>query len=170
MRGIVPVPGIGLKRELAKHFTIFNIDEHRTSKINCKTYKENKNLYLPDKKNVMREMHSILTYQMENNRKGCINRDKNAVNNMITIVRSFLKDRSRPEVFRRTKLIDNYTIGEIKSGKGGIAKGKTKKPEKNAPLKYPSKKKGIKVTNKLNVKVISTRKNEWKTFKGLALY
>jgi hypothetical protein len=170
MRGIVPVPGIGLKRGLAKHFTIFNIDEHRTSMINCKTYKKNKNLYLPDKKNVMREMHSILTYQMENNRKGCINRDKNAVNNMITIVNSFLKDRSRPKVFRREKLIDNHTIGEIKSGKSGASKSKVKKPEKNATLKYPSKKRGIKVTNKSNVKVISTKRHKWMTFKGLLLY
>lgn len=32
---------------------------------------------------------------------GCINRDKNAVNNMVKIVNSFLKDKTRPEKFRR---------------------------------------------------------------------
>ena len=107
---------------------------------------------------------------MENNRKGCINRDNNAVNNMITIVRSFLKDRSRPKVFRRTKIVDNYTIGKIKSGKSEKSKSKVKKPEKNAPLKYPSKKKGVKITNKANVKVISTKINKWITSEGLVLY
>ena len=39
---------------------------------------------------------------MENNRKGCINRDENAVKNMIKIVESYLKDKSRPEKFKRS--------------------------------------------------------------------
>ena len=46
-------------------------------------------------------MHSILTYQMENTRKGCINRDSNSVNNMVSIVTQYLKDRTRPYKFRR---------------------------------------------------------------------
>lgn len=88
------------------NFTVYSIDEFRTSKLNCKTEEVNENLYLPDRKNKLREMHSILTFQMDanfslcekcrinlfrcfatkqidNNRMGCINRDSNAVNNMI---------------------------------------------------------------------------------------
>ena len=51
---------------------------------------------------------------MENNRKGCINRDRNAVNNMVTILEQFLKDGSRPNIFKRGKLENYFTIGEIK--------------------------------------------------------
>lgn len=58
-------------------------------------------MYLPDDKGVIRKKHSILTYQMENRRKGCINRDNNSVNNMISILKQYLKDRSRPVHFRR---------------------------------------------------------------------
>jgi hypothetical protein len=42
------------------------------SGINYKTEKYCSNLYLPDKNNNLRKMHSILTYQMENKRMGCI--------------------------------------------------------------------------------------------------
>jgi hypothetical protein len=45
---------------------------------------------------------------MENNRMGCINRDKNAVENMVKIVKSYLKDKTRPEKFRR-----DYKFPEI---------------------------------------------------------
>ena len=46
-------------------------------------------------------MHPILTYEMENGRKGCINRDNNSVNNMIRITEQYLKDKSRPDPFKR---------------------------------------------------------------------
>ena len=32
---------------------------------------------------------------------GCINRDENAVNNMIKIIKSYLIDKIRPEKYRR---------------------------------------------------------------------
>ena len=38
---------------------------------------------------------------------GCINRDMNAVNNMVKIVKSYLIDKTRPEKFRR-----NYKFPE----------------------------------------------------------
>jgi hypothetical protein len=50
------------------------------------------------------KLHSVLTYKMENNRLGCINRDRNAVLNMKKIVVSWLTDRTRPEKFRRGKV------------------------------------------------------------------
>jgi len=37
----------------------------------------------------------------ENNRFGCINRDENATNNMIKIVKSYLKDKIRPLKYTR---------------------------------------------------------------------
>jgi len=101
MRNFISTPNLRLKRKVAEHFQVYNIDEYRTSCINCKTLERNENMYLPDKKGVYRKMHSILTYQMSNKRRGCINRDNNAVNNMITITEQFIKDRTRPKVFVR---------------------------------------------------------------------
>ena len=44
---------------------------------------------------------------MSNKRKGRINRDNNAVNNMISITLQYLKDRSRPEHFKRGVKIED---------------------------------------------------------------
>lgn len=44
--------------------SIINLDEFRTSKLNCYNEEENSNLYLPDKSGELRKIHSILTYQM----------------------------------------------------------------------------------------------------------
>lgn len=101
MRGQISTPGIGLKRKIAEQLTVYNLDEFRTSCLNYKTLERSENLYLPDKRGRIKKMHSILTYKMENNRKGCINRDNNASRNMIKIVLQYLKDRTRPQAFRR---------------------------------------------------------------------
>lgn len=101
MRNFMPTPNIGLKRKISEHFKIYSIDEFRTSSLNYKTEEKTENIYLPDKKGVMRKIHSILTYKMENKRLGCINRDKNSVNNMKKIMLYFLKNKCRPEKYRR---------------------------------------------------------------------
>ena len=82
MRHFISTPNIGLKRKLGEYYEIYSIDEYRTSLLNYKTEELCKNLYLPDKKNTERKMHSILTYKMENKRNGCINRDKNGCKNI----------------------------------------------------------------------------------------
>jgi hypothetical protein len=46
-------------------------------------------------------IHSILTYQMENNRKGCINRDKNGCKNIKKVFNSYIQTGERPERYRR---------------------------------------------------------------------
>lgn len=97
----ISTPNLGLKRKLAEYFTIYNIDEFRTSCLNCKTEDKCENIYLPDNKGVERKIHSILTYQTESNRMGCVNRDENAVNNMIKIVNQYLQNKDRPEKFKR---------------------------------------------------------------------
>ena len=58
-------------------------------------------MYLPDKTGIERKIHSILRYQTESKRMGCINRDENAVNNMIKIVNTYLLNKTRLEKFRR---------------------------------------------------------------------
>ena len=100
-RGIISTPNKAIKKVLMDNFIVYSIDEFRTSKLNCKTEEETKNIYLSDNKGIKRKIHSILTFQMENNRLGCINRDNNAVTNMIKIVNHFLETGKRPFKFTR---------------------------------------------------------------------
>jgi hypothetical protein len=100
-RGIISTPNKALTNILKKNFIVFMIDEFRTSLLNCKTEEINNNLHLPDKKGNYHEMHSILTYQTKQNEMGCINRDSNAVNNMIKIVKYFIQTGERLLKFRR---------------------------------------------------------------------
>ena len=69
-----------------------------------KTEEVCENLYLKfknDPKQKQRKIHSILTYQMENNRKGCINRDKNGCKNIQKVFKSYMESGERPEKYRR---------------------------------------------------------------------
>jgi hypothetical protein len=101
MKHMISTPNISLKRKISEQIKVYNIDEYKTSCISSKTMEKTENMYLPDNTGVIRKMHSILTYKMSNKRKGCINRDNNAVNNMIKIMFQHLKDRTRPEEFKR---------------------------------------------------------------------
>ena len=100
-RGILSTPNKALTKVLKENFNVYMIDEFRTSKLNCKTEEVNENLSLPDKKGNYHNMHSILTYQTKQNEMGCINRDSNAVNNMIKIVKYFIQTGDRLLKFRR---------------------------------------------------------------------
>ena len=97
----ISTPNLALKRKLAEYMKVYNLDEFRTSCLNYKTEEKCENIYLPDKKGIQRKIHSVLTFQMENKRMGCINRDMNAVNNMVKIVKTYLTDKTRPEKFKR---------------------------------------------------------------------
>ena len=106
MRNFMSTPNLGLKRVLSSEFTVYNVDEFRTSCLNYKTEERCENLYLPDARNKKRKIHAILTYQMENKRKGCINRDKNGVNNIRKVVKYYLETGERlPKFSRETKEI-----------------------------------------------------------------
>jgi len=121
-----------MKIKLSTRFTIYMIDEYRTSLINCKTGEENENLYLPDKQGTLRKIHSILTYKMENGRQGCINRDKSAVNSMQYITNYFLKTGERPEIYKRQKKENN----KLKDTKNAAdPKTSTKSTNKNKKIK-----------------------------------
>jgi hypothetical protein len=109
MRNFISTPNLGLKRKLAEYFTVYNLDEFRTSCLHCKQIKENEysveqtnNMFLIDKKNRPQKIYSVLTYKMNNKRIGCINRDHNAVNNMVLLVNQFLIDKTRIKEFERT--------------------------------------------------------------------
>ena len=104
MRNFISTPNLTLKRKLQETFKVYNIDEFRTSCLSYKTEKPCENLYLKfkkDPKQKERKIHSILTYQMENNRKGCINRDKNGCKNIQKVFNSYMETGERPEKYRR---------------------------------------------------------------------
>jgi len=117
-RSFISTPMIGFKRKVNERFELYNLDEFRTSRINNKTNPLFENLYIPDKKNTLRKIHSVLTYQMENKRNSCINRDWNSVKNMKNIVDYWFIHKERPLKFRR-----DYDMEEEKN----IVKNKTKK-------------------------------------------
>ena len=105
-KGNISIPSERFKNLLMKHFKVYKIDEFRTSKLHYKTEEETENFYHIDKNKViekrkLRKIHAVLTYKMENQKYGCINRDANAVNNMIKIVESHILKGERPLKYRR---------------------------------------------------------------------
>lgn len=101
MRHFISTPNLGLKRKLKERFNVYHLDEFRTSILHWKTEQKCDHLYIIDTTNHSRKMHSILTYQMENQRRGCINRDRNSCRNMKKIFDYYLQNHSRPEKYRR---------------------------------------------------------------------
>jgi hypothetical protein len=101
MRNFISTPNLTIKRKLNTRFEVYNIDEFRTSCLNYKTEELCNNLYLPDKRNIERKMHSILTFKMENKRKGCINRDKNGCKNIQKVFNHYIETGDRPEKYKR---------------------------------------------------------------------
>ena len=107
-RGNISTPITKYKKLLMKNFKLYNIDEYNTSKLHHKTEEECKNFYHIDNnknknKREIRKIHAVLTYKMKNNKSGCINRDVNAVNNMIKIVNNQIVFKERPQKYRRGK-------------------------------------------------------------------
>jgi hypothetical protein len=103
MRNFISTPQISLKRKLNEQFNVYNIDEYNTSKLHYKTENKCNNLYYTDKTNRLRKLYSVLTFKMENNRKGCINRDVNAVKNMRKLFAYWLTYKRWPEKYSRNK-------------------------------------------------------------------
>ena len=101
MKNFISTPNLLLKRKLQERFKVYDIDEYRTSCLNYKTEELCNNLYLPDKKNKERKIHSILTYKMENKRNGCINRDKNGCKNIQKVFNHYILYNERPERYKR---------------------------------------------------------------------
>jgi hypothetical protein len=94
MRHFISTPNLDLKRFLMKNFELYEIDEYNTSKIIHHSQ-------IPKVGN-LNKLHPILTYQMENKRLGCINRDKNSCFNIRKIAQAHLLGQPRPECYCRT--------------------------------------------------------------------
>ena len=136
LRGFGPTPMTGLKRKLAKAFTIYDVDEYNTSKYcnrskdlckklqliietpteeNKKKYSKHKPLKINADGTSIIEIHSILTYPMENNRTGCINRDVNAVLNIKEIADSILFGSPMHPIFLRKGANNNASTSSSSS-------------------------------------------------------
>jgi hypothetical protein len=105
-KGNISTPSTRLKKLLKENFKMYNIDEFRTSKLHHKTEEVCDNLYMMDNnkdktKQKERKIHAVLTFKMEKKQSGCIDRDENAVNNMIKIVNHQIKYKERPLKYRR---------------------------------------------------------------------
>jgi len=100
MRGCMPTPHKSLLKILQKRFEVVVIDEHRTSKLyNKDTQVELKNFKVR-RGHKMKSIHQLLT--PTRNQNGVIlNRDRNACQNMLNILKEFLKHRTRPQAFCR---------------------------------------------------------------------
>jgi hypothetical protein len=94
-------PGLGLKRLLSTRFEVYEIDEYRTSCLHYQTEERCSNLVIVDKNGQNRKLHAVLTYQMENKRLGCINRDQNAVLNMEKIYNHYQEKGVRLSIYSR---------------------------------------------------------------------
>lgn len=106
MRGFISTPNITLKRMLSKHFDVYDVDEYKTSCINYRTGTRNENMSIIDSvKHESRELHQVLTYQMDNGRIGCMNRDVCGVNGQWIITQSWIETQTRPEMYKREKKI-----------------------------------------------------------------
>lgn len=106
MRHFISTPNVGLKRKLKERFEVFNIDEYRTSCLYHKTEEKGEHLYIMDKINKKRKLHSVLTFQMETTeneyrRFDCINRDYNGCLNIRKMFHSYIKDGTRPIRYNR---------------------------------------------------------------------
>lgn len=102
MANFISTPNISLKRKLRERFKVYNIDEFRSSCLSYKTHEKVGNLSLPGKNNKYYEKHSILTFKMENNRLGCLDRDKNGCQNIKMLFNSYMTLGTIPEVFKRS--------------------------------------------------------------------
>lgn len=105
MRGVIPCPGVGLKRRIAKQFKVYNLDEFRTSCLNYKTEERCSQLRVRDWEGKRVSVHSILTYKTENSRHGCIGRYLNAVRNMCKLVNHWLATGERLPNFKRSTTV-----------------------------------------------------------------
>jgi hypothetical protein len=101
MKYFMSTPGVGLKKLLNQKFEVFEIDEYRTSCLHHTTEEKVSNLKHVDRKSQVRKLHAVLTYKMETNRLGCINRDRNAVLNMEKIYEEFQRSGVRPQRYQR---------------------------------------------------------------------
>ena len=105
MRHFISTPNLHLKRKIAEKVPVYDLDEFRTSCLYYGTEVLCDNLYLPDLTGQERKLHSVLTYQLQKRRLGCINRDSNGRQNIRKLFHSYMDTGDRPERYRRGTIL-----------------------------------------------------------------
>ena len=95
----ISTPNKKMKKLLMKRFEVLMIDEYKTSKLYYKNETEGDNQKVI-RKELQVKLHSVLTFKMGNNNE-CINRDYNATQNMLKIVKKLIETKERPEEYSR---------------------------------------------------------------------
>jgi len=131
MRGIAPTPGIGLKRQCAHRFRLFDLDEFGTSKYCHRCHKEVKNFYYKGEK-----IHRVLVCKECSGPQGVsrvrfIHRDINGSANIQKLGLYEFQGVPRPSVFCRKS--NNVLYQGAKTKDLNLAKKVPKIIKKKAP-------------------------------------
>ncbi len=106
MKNFFPTPGKGFRNLIASRFKIVIVDEYKTS-ITCNQTETEMTKWKYKINDKLQECHKVLTSIKDTNPKGeainriFIDRDINAAKNILKIIESWLKNKTRPEVFCR---------------------------------------------------------------------
>jgi hypothetical protein len=123
----ISTPNVKFAKLLSKRFEVYLIDEYNTSKLyhldeKIESEKLKVKMFYPNDKGkkviYKKELHSVLTFKLDNKRMNCINRDYNSVLNMKKIVSHLLEYKVRPEAFRRGVKKTKIPEGGYKETKG----------------------------------------------------
>ena len=131
MKNFISTPNKGIKRKLHEKFEIYDMDEFRTSTLGLNKEERCGKLSYVDKIGKTRELHSVLTYKMLNNKIGCINRDNLGVKNIRKIALEWIIKKEIPLRFRR-----GYRLEETSERK--IVCGNTKNKKENPTQEFVS--------------------------------
>jgi hypothetical protein len=101
-----PTPGIGMKRVLSRQFTVYSIDEFRTSKLHHQTEGITDTLRTVGADGRIKRINQILAFKGVHERLNYINRDKNSVFNMQKLTEHYLTHKTRPERYTRGTILE----------------------------------------------------------------
>ena len=105
MKGCFSSPNKSIHKMLSKRFSVIEIDEFRTSiRYNKDPTQELKNYKAKRKNRKRKSVHSLLTLKRDPN-SVILNRDINASKNILCLLKTYLKDQTRPEAFSRSVLV-----------------------------------------------------------------
>ena len=156
MKGLMPVPGLGIKKRLARSFEMYDVDEYCTSKMCCNCHKELKNKVVIDKNTGQRkEIYRVLVCDKCIGEDGKmiesrhIHRDINGAVDILKLGKLDIEGKPRPEAFCRKPLDTNKSKTQVKTR----SKKQVKKTISNKQVKKTISKKQVKIiSNKQTIK------------------
>lgn len=129
----IGMPNMGTRKLISKRFKTYLLNEHNTSALCWKTHKKGENIkaVAKDKDGNIKytiKLHSVITFKMDKNNEGCINRDNNACNNFEEEVKELILTKTKPACF-----MQNLKQSPVKENKKGNKK-ENQKEEKGVKV------------------------------------